>query len=155
MALEVSGVESVPSDLSVTIADAATGKAVDLRKQPRFSISTNEAGDARLRVSVRPGDGDLAEGPIYGVLDAFPHPFSAEVEIRYAVGGWEPVTLTVFDVLGRRVAELISDRLYSPGEFSVVWDGRGPHGPVPGGLYVVRMEAGGRSVGSRALLRVR
>jgi len=61
------------------------------------------------------------------------------------------VTLRVFDVLGREVATLI-DRDLPAGRHEAVWDaGRaagatggasGRSGHVPGGAYIIRLEAG-------------
>ena len=52
------------------------------------------------------------------------------------------VTLTVFDMLGRRVAVLF-DGAATAGTFEAVWDGRDAAGrQVASGLYLVRIESG-------------
>jgi hypothetical protein len=75
----------------------------------------------------------------------YPNPFNGFSNIRFRVpehrsGG--PVTirvhLTVYDILGRRVAELLNESL-SPGTYSVRWDA----GALPGGVYFCRLETEG------------
>ena len=55
------------------------------------------------------------------------------------------VRLGVYDVAGRRVAELV-DGLRPPGKNEARWDGRTVRGfAAPSGVYYLRLEAGGRS----------
>jgi flagellar hook assembly protein FlgD len=54
-----------------------------------------------------------------------------------------PVSMVVYDILGREVTTLIAGRIMSPGVQSVTWDGLDAKGnPVPGGIYFYRMTAG-------------
>ena len=53
-----------------------------------------------------------------------------------------PVTLTIYDVSGRRVRELVDERR-ERGAYRVVWDGRNDAGsPVATGVYFYRLVAG-------------
>jgi len=52
------------------------------------------------------------------------------------------VRLTVFDLRGRKVAELVN-RVQPGGSYSVAWNGRDSRGrPVPSGVYFYRFQAG-------------
>jgi hypothetical protein len=54
------------------------------------------------------------------------------------------VTLQVFDLLGRDLRTL-SDGMYAPGRYAVIWDGRDARGSMAAsGVYVVRLQAGDR-----------
>jgi len=59
------------------------------------------------------------------------------------------VTLTAYDVLGRRVAEVASER-YAAGTHEVTWNA----GELPSGVYVLRLKANGR-VATRSVTVVR
>jgi hypothetical protein len=57
------------------------------------------------------------------------------------------VTFQVIDVAGRVVSET-QDRSWSPGRWSVTWDGRGRSGEkLAAGIYFVRMRVAGQPVG--------
>jgi hypothetical protein len=59
------------------------------------------------------------------------------------------VRLDVYDVSGRRVGRL-AEGSYGAGRHRVRWDARG----IPSGLYLCRLEAGGRAV-TRKIVRLR
>ena len=72
-----------------------------------------------------------------------PNPFNPRTVIEYYVGEGTRVRLEVYDVLGRLVRVLV-DGYQEVGRHRVVWDGRDGDGrAIAGGVYFVRMEAGG------------
>ncbi len=75
---------------------------------------------------------------------AAPNPFGPSTKITFAVpgSGLVPVTVTVYDVLGRRVKTLWSAPT-APGERTLTWDGREDSGaPARSGVYLARVQAG-------------
>jgi len=71
-----------------------------------------------------------------------PNPFNPTTTIAFAVEHEQRVTISVFDVEGRRVATL-ANQTFSPGFHSVKWTGRDDAGrTVPSGTYLVQMETG-------------
>lgn len=68
----------------------------------------------------------------------FPNPFNPTTTIRIALPYAADVTLTVFDVLGRRTTTL-AQGLLPAGRHAVTWDCP----DCPAGMYLVRMEAAG------------
>ena len=66
-----------------------------------------------------------------------PNPFNPSTTIRFALPSTERVRLTVYDVLGRKVARLV-DGVLPAGTHEAVWHAKG----VGSGLYVYRIEAG-------------
>ena len=76
-------------------------------------------------------------------LDAnYPNPFDASTVITYALREHAHVRLSIYDVLGRRVATLV-DAQQRSGTHQVTWDGRGEAGEaVRPGFYFYRLESG-------------
>lgn len=71
----------------------------------------------------------------------YPNPFNPTTAIRFQVGVAEHVRLSVYDVLGRRVA-VLHDGAVAPGSHTVMWDGRDAAGKEVGsGTYVYRVES--------------
>ncbi len=70
-------------------------------------------------------------------MAAYPNPFNPLAEIRYALPQSGPVTLAVYDILGREVA-LLEQGLRVAGEHRVTFDA----GNLPSGLYFARLSAG-------------
>ena len=82
-----------------------------------------------------------------------PNPFSEGTRIRFTLPARGPATLTVHDLNGRRVAEVLSG-LQEAGEHTVAWDGRDPNGrPVPAGIYFYRLRTD-EGTRTRKLIRI-
>jgi hypothetical protein len=67
----------------------------------------------------------------------FPNPFNPETHIAFETAEGAFVSLKVYDVLGREVANLVHDNRPA-GSYDVRWDG----GNSPSGLYFYRLQAG-------------
>ena len=67
----------------------------------------------------------------------FPNPFNPSTVVRFRISQSGHVTLTVFDLLGRRV-ETLADGLMSPGIHERTFEARG----LPSGVYLCRFTAG-------------
>jgi photosystem II stability/assembly factor-like uncharacterized protein len=80
---------------------------------------------------------------------AHPNPFRQRATIPFTLSQAARVTLTAYDVLGRRVAEVASER-YAAGTHEVTWNA----GELPSGVYVLRLKANGR-VATRSVTVVR
>ncbi|MEM1094958.1 MAG: T9SS type A sorting domain-containing protein [Bacteroidota bacterium] len=68
---------------------------------------------------------------------AYPNPFGAVTSIPYALAEQAEVVLEVYNVLGRRVAQLVTG-VQSAGQHTASW---APSG-LPSGVYLVRLQAG-------------
>ncbi|MBK9304391.1 MAG: T9SS type A sorting domain-containing protein [bacterium] len=85
-------------------------------------------------------------------LSAWPNPGRSRLAFAGSAPAGAPATLAVYDLAGRRVAApaLSAD---GAGRFTAVWDGRDGAGrEAPAGVYLLRLDAGGRSVTRRAVL---
>jgi hypothetical protein len=82
-----------------------------------------------------------------------PNPFSGSTSVSFSLPNAGPATLGIYDVAGRRVANLV-DRRLEAGTHSIAWDGRDASGKrVASGVYLVRLRAGTESV-SKEMVRV-
>jgi len=82
----------------------------------------------------------------------YPNPFGAETSIAYSLASEASVTLSVYDVRGRRVA-VIEHGVRARGPHSVRWDGTDLRGaPLPSGIYHYRLEMGDAVLSRRLLL---
>jgi cytochrome c peroxidase len=77
-----------------------------------------------------------------------PNPFNPRTEIQFALDRTAAVNLDVFDVRGRRVAQLLSDSSYPAGQASIAWDARG----IASGTYFMRLSIDGVSTVKRVTL---
>jgi len=76
------------------------------------------------------------------VFQNYPNPFNPATEIRYSIPGAASVEVAVFDLLGKKVATLVSER-QQQGFHSVTWDGKDESGQrVSSGLYLFTVKAG-------------
>jgi flagellar hook assembly protein FlgD len=83
---------------------------------------------------------------------AAPNPFRARTALRWALPQAGEVRLRVHDVAGRLVRTLQNGWM-AAGEHRVVWDSKDERGQlVRPGLYFVRLENSGRSLGEKVVL---
>ena len=68
-------------------------------------------------------------------IEAFPNPFSETATIQYSVKEDGPVTVSVFDINGKQVTNLVNSSNHSSGEHQVIFDGN----KLPSGMYHCRM----------------
>jgi hypothetical protein len=141
------GFQSAPGFL---VIDEATGMVEGIP-------SDSEVGEHPVEISVDDGNGNrviqsftLTVETVTGIdrhtviipgkftlFQNYPNPFNPSTTIRFTIPEQANVTLIVYDLLGRKVATLIDDRL-QPGEYSQLFDG----GHFPSGVYIYRIYAG-------------
>ena len=73
----------------------------------------------------------------------FPNPFNPITTLTYDLPSDAYVSLTIFDMLGREITQLVNTTHYA-GVKSVQWDGSDSMGkPVSAGVYIYQIQAGG------------
>jgi hypothetical protein len=106
-----------------------------------------------LTTSVNDIEDTFTEVPqVFTLFQNTPNPFNPSTVIGFGLASDMPVRLAVYSVDGQKVRELVSGQM-SAGRHSVVWDGRDDAGQtVSSGVYLYRLEAGGKSEARRMLL---
>jgi hypothetical protein len=86
---------------------------------------------------------DIAELPLeYSLSQNYPNPFNPATQIRYSLKEGVQVSLRIYNVMGNLVTTLV-DQKQSPGNHSVLWDGRDRQGKlVSTGIYFYKIQAG-------------
>lgn len=83
----------------------------------------------------------------------YPNPFNPTTNIRFQLSEPSNVTVTVYDVTGREVKNLIMGRELGVGSHSAEWDGTDLHGrAVVSGVYLYRVDAGQNSASGKMVL---
>ena len=76
----------------------------------------------------------------FALKQNFPNPFNPETVIRYQLPVNSEVQLTVYDLRGREVKELVSGRTPA-GTHHIIWNGTDAHGqPVASGMYLYQLK---------------
>ena len=76
-------------------------------------------------------------------LQGSPNPFSSSVSLSFSLEEVGPVSLSIYDLSGRKVADLVQEHL-SSGNHTVQWDGITDNGQaISSGLYQCRIQCGG------------
>ena len=115
----------------------------ELRLEPAFAVGRWQ----RPVETEDPAGEPLPAVPTLG--ENYPDPFTAVTHIPFALSRPAFVTLTIHDLLGRRVATLVAEQRPA-GRYEVAWDGAG----AASGVYFYRLAAGGR-VTTRKMVLVR
>jgi hypothetical protein len=76
----------------------------------------------------------------YSLSMAYPNPFNPVTTIAFAMPADGFAKLTIFNMLGQQVSEIVSEQL-SAGRHHVIWDARNQNGmQVASGVYVYQLE---------------
>ncbi len=124
-----------PHSYSYTDNSAAIGrwyyrlKQIDLDGSFRYSDGVG--------VDVVTSVADRSVPTTFSLDQNYPNPFNPITVIKYQVPVVSSVFLTVYDLLGREVTSLVSERRQE-GTYEVTWDARN----MPSGVYYCRMRAG-------------
>ena len=118
-----------------------------------ISMEDSVRSDSTRVIMVYPDDvkdGQHNEPLSFSLHSLSPNPFNSSTTIRFsqsAESAQSAVRLAIYGLSGRLVDEVDLGRLEA-GEHSIVWNAEG----LPGGVYVVRLEAGGEVRTSKAIL---
>ncbi|MBN1291277.1 MAG: T9SS type A sorting domain-containing protein, partial [Candidatus Latescibacteria bacterium] len=88
----------------------------------------------------------------FAIIGNYPNPFNPSTTIQFSLPESGLVDLSVYNIMGQKVRELVSDVL-TPGIHSVVWNGNDDRSrPLSAGLYFTRLEMNGLNVYKRMML---
>jgi len=76
---------------------------------------------------------------VFKLLPNYPNPFNPVTTIEFHLPTKIKISLSVYDVLGKKVKDLIYKKELQPGIYKLQWDGLDRWGrPVGSGIYIVR-----------------
>ncbi|CAN0156775.1 unnamed protein product, partial [Chrysoparadoxa australica] len=126
-------VETVSENWDITLTDYETGNTVSLREADSYTFTINEQAQKSTRsilnvaTTMESNDGetnrfgitltpstsvsidDEIDAPTEFTLGQnYPNPFNPTTNINYSVGKAGPVNITVYNVMGQKVAELLN-----------------------------------------------
>ncbi len=158
------GLEELSNKMSFTLHDYETGSNIDMSEVDSYVfmaeansasksksvllpvVAESESNDAenRFGITITPntsvGIDDELDSPTKFALDQnYPNPFNPTTNIQYSVGEAGPVTITVYNVMGQKVAELLNTTK-SAGSYQVSWNATGQ----ASGIYYYRLTAPGQ-----------
>jgi flagellar hook assembly protein FlgD len=79
-----------------------------------------------------------------------PNPFNQSTRMAFSLPQAAPVTISIFDILGRHVRTIISQHPFSEGSHYLSWDGRNENGnTVAAGLYFYMLQSLGHVLSAK------
>ena len=158
------GLEELSNKMSFTLHDYETGSNIDMSEVDSYVfmaeantasksksvllpvVAESESNDAenRFGITITPNtsvgiDDDLDSPTKFALDQNYPNPFNPTTNIQYSVGEAGPVTITVYNVMGQKVAELLNTTK-SAGSYQVSWNATGQ----ASGIYYYRLTAPGQ-----------
>lgn len=129
------------------------GSAPSLEQPPHGPIPTvlkAKSNNPRFLLTINPNG---AENVLAGIPEQvelnqnYPNPFNPETVIRYGVPEQSTVQLSVYDILGRKVATLLNQE-QAPGRYQVNFDAS----RFASGLYIYRLKVGSNVLTRKMML---
>lgn len=102
-------------------------------------IHESDYGQSELR-TLPVSNEEIAEAPIeFSLSQNFPNPFNPTTNIEFSLSKSSSVSLKVYDITGREVRVLVSNRTYTTGKHSVQLNAS----ELSSGVYIYRLEVAG------------
>jgi hypothetical protein len=128
-------------DWTVTNTETDSGKVKVVQDNDNYMNFSSSSGNFSINTTTGMKE-PVSFAEDFVLFPAYPNPFNPITTIRYSLSAGTQISLKIYNVLGERVKTLI-DGFQSPGENSVVWDGKNDRGEVVGsGVYIYRLRAG-------------
>ena len=131
------------------------GESSDVRVVYRVSPVENPAmskSDTTTITLLAPTAAEEEPPRDLALFQNYPNPFNPTTTIVFALPGKQPVSLTIYNVEGKRVVTLIND-VVGEGYRRIVWNGRDQRGnPVSSGVYFYRLATGTRTLTRKMVL---
>lgn len=134
----------------VVVTEVVTAdRMTDVAAQDGLVVAVDAGGGVyvfQARDNSVANEGEIASAAL-DLAPSYPNPFREATTVRYHVPGNEPVTLTVYNVLGQRVRTLVD------GVRPAGWhEARLDAADLPSGVYFYRLTAGTQTLSRRATL---
>lgn len=128
-----------PGDSQYVLVKFAVGQGDDyLSSVTRLKEILNEPFDFSVGVE---DDVPTLLPRQYALSQNFPNPFNSQTVIEYSLPERCDVSVSIYNILGRKVKTLVDDR-QPAGNYRVVWDGRNSEGgEVASGIYFYSIQS--------------
>lgn len=107
-----------------------------------------------ILVNIESGDEDISPdlSLVTSINKVFPNPFNPVTTISYDLKKAETVKISIYNVKGEKVKELLSEDK-QPGSYRLVWNGDDALGrALASGTYIIKLSAGDTHCSKRAVL---
>lgn len=132
-----------------TLMDPGSGQNIDMKSENSYSFNAN--GTRELRIQVHSSLSVENDSPVipreFGIVSTHPNPFNSSTTIAYAVPVAGSVKLSVFDLTGREIAELVNGNA-TAGNHEVSFSGDN----LQSGIYLVRLSSSNQSATTKLTL---
>ena len=112
---------------------------------PTAPVEAKASGASRFGVGINPGvinsNEEVATPQAFSLEQNYPNPFNPSTTIEYSVDKAGAVNLSVYNLMGQKVAELVNEAK-SAGSYKVQWNAAG----AASGMYYYRLDANGVSI---------
>lgn len=89
------------------------------------------------------GTGNESSSKKLTLIQNYPNPFNPETQIKFRLPQSMKVTIKVYDLMGKEIATLINDKIYTEGWHTIIWNGKDDSGNrVASGIYICQIKAG-------------
>jgi hypothetical protein len=138
---------------SYTERDVTGGHITDVCAADEYIYIITESDTCRswnlriLRLINTAADEAIIQPDQLQLLQNYPNPFNTQTTISYSLPQAGPVTLSIYNIMGQKVAVLF-DGEQQAGEHKVVWD----TGDVTSGVYFGRLESGNNNQNIKLIL---
>jgi hypothetical protein len=116
-------------DLSINLEDES-GKIVKTSLTDGQEITIQNSSVNKLRIL----SGEIGLPEVYSLEQNYPNPFNPSTTIRFALPEAGNVKLTIYNVIGEKVTELVNNKL-DAGRYSYKWDASN----IATGLYIYEL----------------
>jgi hypothetical protein len=129
-----------PDDSQFVLVKLAVGHGADNMNSLADLLSVLNAPDDIALDVAESGEENLPDK--FSLKQNYPNPFNPGTAVRFNLARRSTVTLTVYNILGQEVNQLIN-REMPAGDHTVSWDGTYADGhPAATGIYLYQLEAG-------------
>jgi len=102
----------------------------------------NESDASDIAAAVLSSSEQVTVPTVFALEQNYPNPFNPSTQIRFAIPEQSMVTISVYDMMGRKVRTLIQGNI-SAGYHTTVWNATNDKGlPVGAGMYIYTIRAG-------------
>jgi Secretion system C-terminal sorting domain len=84
----------------------------------------------------------------FEIRRVYPNPFNPGTRIDFSLSGNGKVTIKIYNILGKQVAQLFAGRPYQAGLHSIRWEADN----LASGIYFIQLQAGGATSVKKAIL---